>query len=41
MAAVVAQPRMLVLWLFTWSPMILRLFVISMMSSSKGGVEKP
>src|SRR5689334_17957532 len=40
-ATVVVQPRMFVQRLLTRSPVILRSFVISMIKSSKGGVEKP
>ena len=40
-AAVVIQPRMFIPRLFTRLPMMRRLLVISMISNSKGGVEKP
>ena len=40
-AAVVIQPRMFMPSVFTRLPMIRRLFVMSMMSNSNGGVEKP
>jgi hypothetical protein len=41
MAAVVIQPRIFIPRVFTRLPMIRRLFVISMMSNSNGGVENP
>src|SRR5688572_26775329 len=41
MATVVVQPSIFSQRLFTCSPMILRLLVISMMRRSKGGVENP
>jgi hypothetical protein len=40
-AATVIQPRTFIAGLFTWSPMIRRLFVIGRISSSSGGVENP
>ena len=40
-AAVVIQPRTFIQNVFTRLPMIRRLLVMSMMSNSNGGVEKP
>jgi hypothetical protein len=41
MATVVDQPRTFIARPLTRGPMILRLFVMSMMNSIRGGVEKP